>query len=175
VENFKQVTDFMNNNLVGESLNTVYYALQTDLPNLFEKYLTMNWNIIEMLERTLLHFEDEQMFVSGKMNILDFTEDMNIRQVKDLYSILDNEGSLFTLFNQLYDRCGTYNVRIRGEVEYRIFESFSFMSVPSPYDYFGGGFIAVLGPTNRSHDSTLGVSQGLKEETPRKLAEFYLV
>src|SRR5699024_7140649 len=51
VENFKQVTDFMNKNLVGESLNTVYYALQNDLPRLFEKYLTMNWNIVEMLEQ----------------------------------------------------------------------------------------------------------------------------
>src|SRR5699024_9231489 len=174
VENFKQVTDFMNNNLVGESLNTVYYALQTDLPNLFEKYLTMNWNIIEMLERTLLHFKEDQMFVSGKMNILDFTEDMNIRQVKDLYKVLDNEGTLFTLFNHLYDRQGTYNIQIGNEFEDRLFESFSLMSVPYQDEYFGDGFIAVLGPTNMSYDSTLGVIQVLKEEILGKLEDFYL-
>lgn len=174
VENFKQVTDFMNKNLVGESLNTVYYALQNDLPRLFEKYLTMNWNIVEMLEQTLLHFTEEQLFVSGKMNILDFAEDMNIRQVKDLYNILDNEGSLFTLFNSLYDRQGTYNIRIGDEFDDRLFESFSLMSVPYQDDYFGGGFIAVLGPTNMSYDSTLGVIQVLKEEILGKLEDFYL-
>ena len=174
VENFKQVTDFMNKNLVGESLNTVYYALQNDLPRLFEKYLTMNLNIVEMLEQTLLHFTEEQLFVSGKMNILDFAEDMNIRQVKDLYNILDNEGSLFTLFNSLYDRQGTYNIRIGDEFHDRLFESFSLMSVPYQDDYFGGGFIAVLGPTNMSYDSTLGVIQVLKEEILGKLEDFYL-
>src|SRR5699024_9768783 len=162
------------NNLVRYSLNTVYYAMKNDLPSLFEKYLTMNCNIVEMLEQTLLHFNEEQMFVSGKMNILDFTEDMNIRQVKDLYNILDNEGNLFSLFNSLYNRQGTYSIRIGDEFEDRLFESFSLMSVPYQDEYFGGGFIAVLGPTNMSYDSTLGVIQVLKEEILGKLEDFYL-
>ena len=173
-EHFKHVTDFMNNNLVGESLSTVYYALKTDLPHLFEKYLTMNWNVIEMLERTLLHFKDDQMFVSGKTNILDFTDDMDIRQVKDLYNVLDNEGTLFTLFNHLYDRQRTYNIRIGDEFEDQLLESFSLMSVPYQDEHFGGGFIAVLGPTNMSYDSTLGVIQVLREELLGKLEDFYL-
>lgn len=173
-EHVKQVTDFMNKNLVGESLNTVYYALQTDLPQLFESYLTMNWNIVDMLERTLLHFKNDQMFVSGKTNILDFTEDMNIRQVKDLYNVLDNEGTLFTLFNSLYDRQRTFDIRIGDEFEDQLFESFSLMTVPYQDDRFGGGFIAVLGPTNMSYDSTLGVIQVLREELLGKLEDFYL-
>ena len=48
------------------------------------------------------------------------------------------------------------------------------MSVPYQDDYFGGGFIAVLGPTNMSYDSTLGVIQVLKEEILGKLEDFYL-
>ncbi len=55
-EHVKQVTDFINKNLVGESLTTVYYALRNDLPKMFEKYLAMNWNVTEMLER---HCDDQ--------------------------------------------------------------------------------------------------------------------
>jgi heat-inducible transcriptional repressor len=173
-KHIKQVTEFMNNNLVGESLATVYYALQNDLPKMFEKYLAMNWNVVDMLEHTLLRTRDEQMFVSGKMNLLDFTENMEIRQVKDLYNLLDNEGNLFSLFNSLNNGRGKIDIRIGNELENQLFEPFSLITVPYLDDHFGGGFIAVLGPTNMTYDSTLGVIQLLRSELLDKLEDFYL-
>lgn len=174
MEHIKQVTDFMNKNLVGESLTTVYYALQNDLPKMFEKYLAMNWNVTDMLEHTLLRTRDDQMFVSGKMNLLEFTENMDIRQVKALYNLLDNEGNLFSLFNSLNNERETIDIRIGNELENQLFESFSLMTVPYLDDRFGGGFIAVLGPTNMTYDSTLGVIQLLRSELLDKLEDFYL-
>lgn len=174
MEHIKQVTDFMNKNLVGESLTTVYYALQNDLPKMFEKYLAMNWNVTDMLEHTLLRTRDDQMFVSGKMNLLEFTENMDIRQVKALYNLLDNEGNLFSLFNSLNNERETIDIRIGNELENQLFESFSLMTVPYLDDRFGGGFIAVLGPTNMTYDSTLGVIELLRSELLDKLEDFYL-
>ena len=170
----KQVTDFMNKNLVGETLTTVYYALQNDLPRLFEDYLAINWNVTDMLERMLSHFKDDQMFVSGKMNLLDFTEDLNIRQVKDLYKVLDNEVTLSSMFNSLYDQQRNYDIRIGNEFNNQLFEPFSLMTVPYKNTHFGDGFIAVLGPTNMTYDSTLGVIQVLREELLDRLEDFYL-
>lgn len=173
-EHIKQVTDFMNRNLVGESLETVYYALQNDLPKMFDKYLAMNWNVVELLENTLQRTRDEQMFVSGKMNLLDFTEDMDLRQVKDLYSLLDNEGTLFNLFNSLDDGRESIDIRIGEELQNQLFEPFSLITVPYADDHFGGGFIAVLGPTNMTYDSTIGAIQLLRNELLDKLEDFYL-
>lgn len=173
-EHIKQVTEFMNKNLVGESLTTVYQALKYDLPSMFEQYLEMNWNIPNMLERTLQTQQHEQMFVSGKPNILDFTEDMNLAQVKDLYQLLDNEGNLLSFFNSIYDGQRTFDIRIGNEFEQQLLESFSLVTVPYQDEHFGGGFIAVLGPTNMTYDSTLGVIQVLKEELLDKLEDFYL-
>ena len=173
-EYIKQVTEFINRNLVGESLSTVYRALQHDLPQMFERYLEMNWDVVDMMERILMRSKDEQTFVSGKMNILDFSQDMNVRQVKDLYRLLENEGNLVSFISNVYDEQGTFNIRIGDEFENQLFESFSLMSVPYQDERFGGGIIAVLGPTNMSYDSTLGVIQGLKEELLDKLEDFYL-
>lgn len=173
-ETIKQVTTFMNNNLVGESLETVYQTLRTDLPKLFEKYLAMNWDVTSMFEQALLKEKNEQMFVSGKMNILDFTEDMAIGQVKDLYNLLDNEQTLLHLFSQLLDAQETVDIRIGNELNNQLFESFSLITVPYTDNRFGGGFIAVLGPTNMTYDSTLGVIQLLREELLDKLEDFYL-
>jgi len=173
-EHIKQVTDFMNRNLVGESLVTVYYALKNDLPKMFQKYLTLNWDVVSMLEETLQQTRDDQMFVSGKMNIFDFTEQMERKQVKDLYNLLDNEGTLFTLFNSLYDEEENIDIRIGKEFDNQLFEPFSLITVPYSDEHFGGGFIAVLGPTNMTYDSTIGVIQLLRKELLDKLEDFYL-
>lgn len=173
-DHIKQVTNFMNNNLVGEPLTTVYRALKYDLPDMFAQYLEMNWDIPNMLERTLQTYRHELMFVSGKPNILDFTEDMNIAQVKDLYQLLDNEMNLLSLFNSFYEEQLTFDIRIGNEFGEQLLESFSLVTVPYRDEFFGGGLIAVLGPTNMTYDSTLGVIQALKEELLDKLEDFYL-
>ncbi len=173
-EHMKQVTDFMNNNLVGESLETVYQTLRTDLPKLFKKYLAVNWDVVAMFEQALLREKNEQMFVSGKTNILDFTENMDIGQVKDLYNLLDNERTLLHLFSKLHGNRETVDIRIGNELNNQLFEPFSLITVPYTDNRFGGGFIAVLGPTNMTYDTTLGVIQLLREELLDKLEDFYL-
>lgn len=170
----KQVTNFINNNLVGESLATVYYALQNDLPKMFEKYLALNWDITKMFETTLFRPKEDQMYVSGKMNLLDFTENMNVHQVKNLYKLLDNEGNLFSLFQSIYDEQQNIDIRIGNELKNQLFEPFSLITLPYTDEYFGGGFIAVLGPTNMTYDSTVGMIQLLREEILNKLEDFYL-
>lgn len=170
----KQVTRFINENLVGESLSTVYYALKNDLPRMFEKYLEMNWNVPEMLERSLQSYTDEKMFISGKSNLLDFTDDMQLSQVKDLYGLLDNEKTLLTLLKTRYDIERTFDVQIGDEFNDQLLETFSLVTVPYHDDQFGKGLIAVLGPKNMTYDSTLGVVQVLKEELLDKLEDFYL-
>ncbi len=173
-EHIRQVTKFMNQNLVGEPLSVVYYALKNELPQMFEKYLEMNWDIPKMLERSLRSYENKQMFISGKPNILDFTEHMQVGQVKDLYRLLDNQGTLLSLFDSKADGERTFNVQIGDEFGDQLLESFSLVTVPYRDEHFGGGFIAVLGPTNMSYDATLGVIQVLKEELLDKLEDFYL-
>lgn len=173
-KHIQQVTQFINQNLVGEPLSVVYYALKNDLPQLFEKYLEINWNVPEMLERSLERYENQQMFVSGKPNILDFTEHMQVNQVKDLYRLLDNEGTLLSLLESTDDEERKFHVQIGDEFGDQLLESFSLVTVPYRDEHFGGGFIAVLGPTNMTYDSTLGVIQVLKEELLDKLEDFYL-
>lgn len=170
----KQVTDFMNKNLVGESLATVHQALRNDLPQMFEKYLEMNWDVVGMLEQTLLHSKEDQTFISGKMNILDFSENMDIHQVKSLYKLLDNEGTIISLFDTLYKDKQNFDIRIGDEFGNQLFTPFSLMSVPYQDEYFGNGFIAVLGPKNMSYDTTLGVIEVLREELLDRLGDFYL-
>ena len=173
-EHIKQVTKFMNNNLVGESLDTVYQILRTELPKLFEKYLAMNWYVAGMFEQALLREKNDQMFISGKTNLFDFTEDMNTGQIKDLYNLLDNEQTLLHLFSKLYDNQNSVDIRIGNELNNQLFEPFSLITVPYTDNHFGGGFIAVLGPTNMTYDSTLGVIQLLREELLDRLEDFYL-
>ncbi|MDN6161267.1 MAG: heat-inducible transcriptional repressor HrcA, partial [Atopostipes sp.] len=170
----KQVTRFINKNLVGESLSTVYYALKNDLPQMFDKYLAMNWNVPEMLERSLQSYTDDKMFVSGKSNLLDFTDDLQLSQVKDLYQLLDNQRNLLALLEKKEGIERTYNVQIGDEFNDQLLESLSLVTVPYQDNQFGEGLIAVLGPKNMTYDLTVGIVQVLKEELLYKLEDFYL-
>lgn len=173
-KHIEQVTDFMNKHFIGESLATVFYALKNDLPKMFEKYLSVDWDVVNMLENTLIQTKDEQMFISGKMNLLDFIDDMETNQVKDLYNLLDNQGNLLSLFQSLSYTPESIDIRIGNELQNQLFEPFSLITVPYSDDQFGGGFIAVLGPTNMTYDSTLGMIQLLREEILDKLEDFYI-
>lgn len=173
-EHIKQVTKFMNNNLVGESLDTVYQILRTELPKLFEKYLAVNWDVVGMFEQALLKEKNDQMFISGKTNLFDFTQEMDTGQIKDLYNLLDNEQTMLRLFNKLYNNQNSVDIRIGNELNNQLFEPFSLITVPYIDNHFGGGFIAVLGPTNMTYDSTLGVIQLMREELLDRLEDFYL-
>lgn len=173
-EHVEQVTQFMNKHFVGESLTTVYYALKNDLPKMFERYLSVNWDVTQMLENTLFRSKSEQMFVSGKMNLLDFIEDMETDQVKDLYNLLDSEGDLMSLFQSLSNQSNHIDIRIGNELNHQLFEPFSLITVPYTDEHFGGGIIAVLGPTNMTYDSTLGRIQLLRDEILDRLEDFYL-
>lgn len=170
----KQVTEFINQNLVGESLSVVYYALKNELPQLFERYLEMNWNIPKMLERSLQSYTDKNMFISGKSNLLDFTEDMQLAQVKDLYRLLDNDQTLLSLLKAENDLERNFDVQIGEEFDDQLLEAFSLITVPYQDKQFGRGLIAVLGPKNMTYDLTLGIVQVLKEELLDKLEDFYL-
>lgn len=173
-KHIEQVTEFMNKHFLGESLTTVFYALKNDLPKMFEKYLAVDWDVVNMLENTLIQTKDEKMFISGKMNLLDFIDDMETNLVKDLYNVLDNQGHLLSMFQSLSHTPESIDIRIGNELENQLFESFSLITVPYRDAHFGGGFIAVLGPTNMTYDSTLGMIQLLREEILDKLEDFYL-
>ncbi|MDN6730684.1 MAG: hypothetical protein L0L39_00740, partial [Atopostipes suicloacalis] len=174
VDHIKQVTQFINQNLVGEPLSVVYYALKNDLPQMFERYLEMNWNVSEMLERSLQSYTDKKMFVSGKSNLLDFTEDMQLEQVKDLYRLLDNDQTLLSLLKAKDDLERNFEIQIGDEFDDQLLESFSLVTVPYQDEQFGRGLIAVLGPKNMTYDLTLGIVQVLKEELLDKLEDFYI-
>lgn len=169
----KEVTNFVNKYLVGESIATVNYALAHELPRLFEKYLEVNWDIVEMLKNTLFRFRDDQLFVSGKMNLLDFTQSMETHQVKDLYGLLENEVYINSLFNE--SKSGSNpDIRIGAEFEHQLFEPLSLITVPYSDKEIGAGFIAVLGPVNMTYDTTLGVIQVLRDELLDRLEDFHL-
>lgn len=173
INHIRKVADFMNNNLVGESLPTVYYALKNDIPEMFEEFLELNWDVAKTLEKTLSYYDNEQLFISGKTNLLDFTDNMQVRQIKDLYNLLDNVGMLSSLLNNHYNIGNNFDIRIGEEFEHQLLESFSLITVPYHDNQFGNGVIAVLGPKNMTYDATLGVIQELRTELLDRLEDFY--
>lgn len=166
-----KMTRIFNDHLVGYSLFDVYRKLQSDIPMLVRKYASSAKDVLSSLENILTKSQEERVHISGKTNLLDFTENMETGQVKSLYEILDNGGDLSSLIQQMKQ---DVEIRIGQELNHDLFNQFSLVTATYHVKGHGNGVIAVLGPTSMSYDKTLGVMEVFRNELTETLLRFYL-
>lgn len=166
-----KISRIFNEHLVGYSLIEVYRKLQTDIPILVRKYASSAKNLLASIESVLSKSQEDRMHVSGKSNLLDFSEHLETKQLKSLYEILESEGDLNVLIQQMNQ---DIEVRIGQELNHDLFNEFSLLTATYHVEGHGNGIIAVLGPTSMSYDKTLGVMQVFRNELVESLLKFYL-
>lgn len=166
-----KISRIFNEHLVGHSLLEVYRKLQTDIPLLVRKYASSAKDVLSSIENILSKSQEERMHISGKSNLLDFTNHLETKQLKSLYEILDSEGDLGLLIQQMNQ---DIEVKIGQELNHDLFNEFSLVTATYHVKGHGNGIIAVLGPTSMSYDTTLGVMQVFRNELVESLLKFYL-
>lgn len=167
----EKVTGIFNEHLIGHSLLEVYRKLQNDIPMLIQKYASSAHQVLSSIENVLMKSQEDRYHISGKTNLLDFTENMETQQVKSLYNILENSGDLSTLIQQMNQ---DIDIKIGQEMNHDLFNQFSLVTASYHVKGHGNGLIAVLGPTSMSYDKTLGVIEVFRNELAETLLRFYL-
>ncbi|MCC5889896.1 MAG: heat-inducible transcription repressor HrcA [Alkalibacterium sp.] len=166
-----KVTNIFNHHLVGLPLNEVAKKLERDIPFLIRKHAANASDMFLTIESIFNASAEDRYHISGKMNLLDFSEDMDKKKLKSLYELLENQGDLNVLINHMQS---DFDVKIGEEMNNDLFNNFSLVTATYQVSGHGSGILAILGPTSMSYDETFGVLDVLRKQLTHTLLNYYL-
>lgn len=166
-----KVTNIFNQHLVGHTLTEVARRLQRDIPLLIRKYASNAAGMFLSIESVFKESTESRHHISGKLNILDFSENIDTQKLKSLYTMLDSSGDLYALVDQIND---DFVVKIGDEIDHDLLKDFSLVTTTYNVNSYGKGVIAILGPTSMAYDETFGVLDVFRKQLTHTLLEYYL-
>jgi len=168
----QKITRIFNEHLVGDTLIEVYKKLQSDIPLLVNKYANNANDILISIESALNKIQENQVRVSGKTNIFDFSENMNVEQIKSLFDLLDNENANLNYLMKYINE--DIYIKIGDELNDVLFQDLSLVTANYKVGGFGTGIIAIIGPTSMPYSKTLGVMESFRGELGKAILKYYL-
>ncbi|MDZ7835434.1 MAG: heat-inducible transcriptional repressor HrcA [Alkalibacterium sp.] len=166
-----KVTNIFNHHLVGHTLTDVAVKLHRDIPFLIRKYASNATEMFLSIESAFKESTESRHHISGKLNILDFSENIDTQKLKSLYTMLDSTSDLYALVDQIND---DLVVRIGDEINHDLLKEFSLVTTTYNVTNYGKGIIAILGPTSMAYDETFGVLDVFRKQLTHTLLEYYL-
>ncbi|MGX7059139.1 heat-inducible transcriptional repressor HrcA [Vagococcus humatus] len=169
-EDLEKVVKIINDKLVGQPLITVYNKLRTEIPLVLQRYFHTPSSVMHFFDSVMAQAFEDRIFVSGKMNILDYDSLTDMSEFKSIYSLMDDEEAITSLIIPSH---GDISIRIGEELENDLLENMSLMTASYEVNGHGKGTIALLGPTNMSYARMFGLLDVFRYEVADQLSDYY--
>lgn len=160
----------INDRLVGQPLVSVYQKLRTEIPMILHRYFQTTEGISHLFDVILNDAFEDKVFVSGRMNILNFNPDQDFNHVKSMYSLMQNSDELTQL---LLPADNNIHVRIGTEMGNDLFDHLSMIQANYEIRGHGRGTIALLGPTSMPYSKIFGLLEVFRYELTSALDDYY--
>lgn len=169
-EDLEKMIRIINDRLVGESLLTVYHKLRTEIPLVLQKYFTNSTNVLYLFEEVFNQAFDDQVYISGGMNLLNSESLTDISEFKSIYSLISDTDQLTEIL--LPDSSGV-EIKIGNEIDNELLLNMSLITATYEVPEHGNGVIALLGPTNMSYSKLHGLVKVMTSELTGHLDSYY--
>lgn len=169
-EEVEKVFRLINDQLTGENISVVYQKLQSEIPSLIEKYFSLHGGINDFFDMILEQAFEERIFVSGKMNLLDFGSVTDVDQFKSIYTLV-SDPELFT--ELIIPTSQEFEIRIGQELENELLSDMALISTTYEVRGYGRGAIALLGPKNMPYAKNVGLLDTFRTELSKQLTRYY--
>ncbi|MGE7365376.1 heat-inducible transcriptional repressor HrcA [Desemzia incerta] len=170
LNNLEKIVALFNDQLIGHSLVEVFKMLQEDVPLLIHKYMRTAEGMMELINGLFVKAVRERMHIGGKMNMLDYSDNMDIHQFKSIYSFMEGNQDLASLLGQQKQ---DIEVRIGNELNIEFLANFSLISATYDVEELGTGTIAILGPTNMPYSKMIGLMDVFRNELSKKIIDHH--
>ncbi|KRN05384.1 heat-inducible transcription repressor [Liquorilactobacillus sucicola DSM 21376 = JCM 15457] len=168
-EELEAMVRVINDQVTGVPITQVVDKLQKSIPLLLH-YVHQPRGFLDVFGRILDKAAQDQFFIGGKLNLLNFVEDGDIEQIKTLYSLIDHYDDINGLIGNSGDNI---QVKIGNELINSSLANYSLISATYDVDQHGKGLIALLGPTNMPYSKMIGLLGTLREELASRLLDYY--
>jgi len=169
-QDLEKIVRIINDKLIGEPLITVYHRLRTEIPMILHKYFQSTEGILDLFNLMLDNIFEEKIFVGGRMNILNFDQQTDVKQLKSMYTLMKNSNQLNQL---LIPHDEDLQIRIGSELGNDLLGNMSLIQANYEIKGHGKGLIALLGPTSMPYSKMVGLIQVIRKELEETLADYY--
>jgi len=169
-QDLEKMVRIINDRLVGQPLMSVYQKLRTEIPMILHRYFQTTEGISNLFDVILNDAFEDKVFVSGRMNILNFNPDQDFNHVKSMYSLMQNSDELTQL---LLPSDNNIHVRIGTEMGNDLFDHLSMIQANYEIQGHGRGTIALLGPTSMPYSKIFGLLEVFRYELTNALDDYY--
>lgn len=172
-EDLEKMTAIINEKLVGQPLLTVYHRLRTEIPMILHRYFQTPEGMMNLFDSMLGDIFEEKVYVSGRLNLLDFGISMNNEQLKSVYSFMKNTNELTHLLEVTTESAVPITFRIGTEIGNDLLDDMSMITATYEVNGHGKGTIALLGPTNMPYSKMFSLIDVFRHELSDQLGSYY--
>lgn len=166
----EKIVRIFNSHLVGHTLIEVFQKLRSEIPVLVNRYVQTAEGFLDTFADIFLQAGRDRMHVGGRMNMLDYSESIDVEKFKMIYDLMDGTHDLTSLLYQNHDGI---EVKLGHELENRLFDDFSLITAKYEVVGHGTGLIALLGPTSMPYSRMIGLLDVFRNELSSKILAYY--
>jgi len=159
--------------LVGNSQAVITSIVKTTLPQFAHQYFERPVDAIDILYDLFFSDNQERFFVSGKLNILEYSHLSNHDDLRNLYHILSVDSKMLEFFQENAQEDPIFSIKIGEELGNPLFSEMSLLSIKYPVENHGSGRLAILGPANMDYLKTVSLLKQAAAELESSLNEYY--
>lgn len=166
----EKMINIINDRLIGKSLLTVYHQLRTEIPLILQRYFTNSSNMLLLFEDVFHQVFDDQIYVSGGMNLLDSGSLEDVSEFKSIYSLFTDTERLSEL---ILPGESEIEIKVGNEINNELLTNMSLVTASYQVSDHGNGVVALLGPTSMSYAKMMGLLNVFKIELSDHLESHY--
>ncbi|MDF7639061.1 heat-inducible transcriptional repressor HrcA [Lactobacillus sp. ESL0791] len=173
-DEIERAVRMINDELVGKSLKEI-------TPTLLKEKLGGNIRgehvseLINLIEDVLKDAASDQMYVDGRINLLNNTAESNVQQLRSLYELVDRDDVIADLMDMGISSNGRYPIRVSlgSELPNDLLKDYSLLTAEYSVGSHGKGVIALLGPTSMPYSQVIALLEYFRNELAKKLLDYY--
>jgi heat-inducible transcriptional repressor len=170
VKNLDDMVDYINTTLVNQPIIEVLRTLTGDLPWQMERTIRTPVAFLQLFGDVLARSIHDKVFIGGYLNVLDFTTDSSLQDIKQLYQLLDSARDMRRVVGTANDGV---MVQIGDENGNSLLSPYSLVSATYRVAQYGVGAIAILGPTSMRYADMISLVDAFRSALTQQLLEYY--
>ena len=174
-DEIEKAVRMINDELVGKSLKDISPTLLKSLTS-HQIGGEHSSELLDLVEDVLKDAASEQMYVDGQINLLNNTSEKDIKDIRSLYELVDQNdliSELMTTSPVTKDAKFPVKVTLGSELPNDLLKNYSLLTAEYSVGNHGKGTIALLGPTNMPYSQMIGLLEYFRHELARKLLDYY--
>lgn len=172
-DEIEKAVRLINDELVGKNLREITPSL---LKNLANKHFDSEHagELLGLFEDVIKDAASEQMYVDGRINLLNNTSEKNVQKIRSLYELVDSDDLFANLMGESAKNTDfPIQVRLGSELPNDLLKNYSLLTATYNVGDHGQGTIALLGPTNMPYSQMIGLLEYFRQELAKKLLDYY--